>query len=1211
MPFSPVDRLTLLPFPQRWDSGTISLRAVLLPRGDPLAPLMTGVPSVPDGPAFADANVQLKAFLIPSLDRLPDLADVTAEVDLGVATPPDKRVLFETVESQFLIDPTIEATTENPRRAGRLFKKLLVPSYTSAFPFAGPRTPYGVLDDSYACALRRGCGLQRPPGPPPSPNTSWGRVIAQVMRQPLLAEQLGLIYAADLLVPDPGMFSNGGWLFLTLTDTSDYTAHVAARPELLMRFAVRLPALEATAARPLFAAVLFPVSSTPLTGNFDELFAEAADYDDGFGKIVHCAQQTTAEPIGLEQDRRGREGPALAPVRDTGIQLGWDDEQLLIWMNRQITDPSVETRQSPMGVRGYRVDVREQGTAAWASMMQVQADLALNGHDIGLFEGELAVEVSPVQLDNVEEGEYWMPAYFTRWEGRSLVTADTVGLQLSGRSPGGGVGYAPVGDDRVPLRYGQTYEFRIRLGDLSGGGPAPEEDPLNPAPAPVGSCPFRRHVPPREVTFQGVPDPVDPLDPPPSIEIFRPRLAYPAAVFTGAPNAVDQLLADADRINVTGEEDVPAIPDPDVETVEITLQVVSLDFDPINSDPGPPLRDVYTTSRPFPADVSQPIELALAYVDVPDIAGLVAPAVGPLPIPRARGVVLRVQAIGRPDPGLDYFGSQEARRGEAASVALQAAPDDERDLFVPDTPANRFRGLFLQPDEAETGSLLAKIHSAGRGVQAETDAFSLLAAELDLDASGAAGLTLSARPGRRVVFGCSQAVPHVLAPDGSSITFASKADLVLRWLPVIRVGLNRDWTWDGTADPAIGVVRDGVGPVGVIRLPRSLNPVVYEAPLAAGRQPERSTTDLLFFDAVDPKPVPPNHPQELRLSYTLTPQFRHGPAATDPPLTVTVDLPITTPPAQTPKIVGAGIALAPYERAPDYSSTEPRERRLWVEFEKPPENPADTYFGRVLAYAPDPMLARGAAAEPPAEPPLPVDPELLRVIHPGQSDDRAGLAAMQQLLPTTSPRHFLLPLPPGLQEDSRELFGFFVYEFRLGHHQGWSTARGRFGPPLRVTGVQHPNPLLRCLASRTPEELLVSAAYATPVFDGRSLLPATPASDIWIVLYTQVIQIDGAEHRNIQLGRKQGWFQRKKLRDRDEIDLSASVRWSKDEIVAALRSLGLPADNPLSVLAVELLPEAQRVADPIGSDLGRVRILRTSPLVPVPPVCAPSPCPPP
>jgi len=44
--------------------------------------------------------------------------------------------------------------------------------------------------------------------------------------------------------------------------------------------------------------------------------------------------------------------------------------------------------------------------------------------------------------------------------------------------------------------------------------------------------------------------------------------------------------------------------------------------------------------------------------------------------------------------------------------------------------------------------------------------------------------------------------------------------------------------------------------------------------------------------------------------------------------------------------------------------------------------------------------------------------------------------------------------------------------------KGWSTAQDRFGPPLRVTGVQHPAPALACLLARDAESIIVSAPFA-------------------------------------------------------------------------------------------------------------------------------------
>ncbi len=1210
MAISAPNRLALLPFPQRWDHGatSIHLRVLALPRGDPLVPLTTGVPGVANGPAFADAHLRLKALLVPGLGALPSPAAVAAEPGLGVATPAGVRALFEAVAAQFDIDPTLEAGFREPRRAGRQILKFLPGSYRGAFPFSGPRTPFAVTDDRYHCALRDGCRLRKPPGPPPSTKTVWGRIIAQALRQPLLAEKLGLLYRCTLALPAPGdLYRDGGWLYLGLEAGGPYADAVAVKPELLSAYAARIPPLAADADRVLFAPVLFPVASAPPPGDYDEVQAEAAGWDDGFAHVVHCAQKVTSDPSGL--DTPG----ATPPVVDTGLQLGWDDEQILVWQNRQIADPASDPRTAPMGVQGYRVDVREHGAAGpWTSLMRAKADLAVGATAIGHFEGELAVEVAPVQLDDEEDGNYWMPVFFTQWRGKSLVTSDTVALRLSGASAADAADtYVPVGADGVPLRYGRTYDFRVRFSDLSGGGPGASASAVNPAPAPLAMATFRRHVPPRSVLVEGMPDVLDPTDPPETLRVSRPKLAYPAAAFADIPNAEARLLADADAIvaaanagTIKGGE--PGLPDPDVTTLRIAVSAIGLAFDPGNADDTPPVRTLYTTDRPFPADPAVPLTLHFDYVDVADAGALAPPASAsdPLQIPTGRDVVLTLTAIGREDASLAYFGSQAARVGRPTELRLRGAPESEAGLFAPDTAAGRLRAILLRPDESPTASLLAKLVAEGLGVEAENDPVFRLAAELGLRAEGAA---VASGGSRRVVFGCSAAIAHLLAPDASIITFTSKADLVRRWITVLTVTLDRDWTWRNGQRPAFAIARDGVD-VGAITLPDAVNPRVCQTAEAAGQEPDRASTLVVFFDAIDPKPVPPAFPHESTHAYTVTPRFADAPGTADAPLAVSIHLPIAAPPTQTPKLVGAGVALSPYRRAADYSSTEPRERMLWIELDAAPENPRDGLFCRVLTRAPDPMLTRGREVDVPPEPPLPIDPEWVRVVRPGQSDDRAGLDAMQPLIPTSSPTHFLLPLPPDLTRDSRELFGFSVYELRFGHVVGWSTAQGRYGPALRVTGVQHPPPQLTCMTMRTEESVLVAAPFATPVFAGASLLPPVPATQLWFLLYSQVLQADGKDYRNILLGRRRGSVRRKPS-DRVETDLSASAQWTQAEIVAALEAYGLPPDSPLSVLGVELLPEAEPPADPLGASLGEVRILRTSPLVKVSAVCIQPPCP--
>jgi len=233
------------------------------------------------------------------------------------------------------------------------------------------------------------------------------------------------------------------------------------------------------------------------------------------------------------------------------------------------------------------------------------------------------------------------------------------------------------------------------------------------------------------------------------------------------------------------------------------------------------------------------------------------------------------------------------------------------------------------------------------------------------------------------------------------------------------------------------------------------------------------------------------------------------------------------------------------------------------------------------------------------------------MIVPGQSDDRAGLDAMQKLVPSSaSDRHFMLPLPTGLAVDADELLGFFVYELRIGHKKNWSTAQGRFGPKLRVAGVQHPAPPLLCQVSSLPADLIVTAPFAAAVFAGRNLLPQPPRTQLWALLYSQVTQANGASQRNVLLDRRRATDQMRQL---DSAVFPAPLQrlrrgtgltfWPRPQVEAILSSLALPANAPLSVLVVETLGDLGDLADPLGGDLGRVRILRASPLTAVPAQC--------
>ena len=417
--------------------------------------------------------------------------------------------------------------------------------------------------------------------------------------------------------------------------------------------------------------------------------------------------------------------------------------------------------------------------------------------------------------------------------------------------------------------------------------------------------------------------------------------------------------------------------------------------------------------------------------------------------------------------------------------------------------------------------------------------------------------------------GCSKIINHAVSPDHSSITFASRDDFYHKWINVIQLNLNRDWTWDLLEPDSFKVFREWkfegdedflTEDLGGIFLTKGLN-------WQAMNKPDRSFTRLIFIDALDPKPLPGKFPEPIEVRYFVKPQFKQV-NKEGPPVDLDFDeettvkqlsslLPITTVPAQVPKIVAVGIALSP--DSPDdelvanrYSETFNRNRYLWVEFDKSLADDKDMYFARVLTYSSDPMLAAlddqlvGASLnngnlgaginggwsqknwedhllKEQTEPPINLDPEIVRIVRKNQPFDQSGLDAMQamapanKILPDEKTRHFLLPLPPGVYPDSEELFGFFTYEFRVGHAapKKWSTAQGRFGSPLRLTGVQHPAPSMILNTTRDRDKILVSTRHAQSFFEGRNITPSKPRTDIYACLYAQVLQADNTHYRNI------------------------------------------------------------------------------------------------
>lgn len=111
------------------------------------------------------------------------------------------------------------------------------------------------------------------------------------------------------------------------------------------------------------------------------------------------------------------------------------------------------------------------------------------------------------------------------------------------------------------------------------------------------------------------------------------------------------------------------------------------------------------------------------------------------------------------------------------------------------------------------------------------------------------------------------------------------------------------------------------------------------------------------------------------------------------------------------------------------------------------------------------------------------------------------------------------------------------------------------------------------------------------------------------MLYARVRQTDGIAWRNLALTRMP--LRPPAALFNAGLEGNAAVLFGEGEIEIVsvrdmLRRVGLPEDSPLTVLAVELFGAASDVnpaPDPVGTDLGFARMLRVSPLAPVPDAC--------
>ncbi|KAK3312372.1 hypothetical protein B0H66DRAFT_633075 [Apodospora peruviana] len=1251
---APTDRLAVLPFLQTWTGSQLQLRVLLIPRDKFIEPFVRSNPQSPD--FFPAAELVFDVLIEPGLDSVPVLGRGTklqTETFAPLATAKD-------IFSELLAQESPIASP--PARGGvdgglRVFKHL-PSSYRTTIgysPGSGANDVLFTTGNQYSCALKQ---MARPvtyEKLPEITKKSWGQMISGLMRNHKFAELAGLVrmVTVDISAAQLDLIRNGAFIYL-LPPAESPTASGGCE-----LYSARIPALSSDPSsslpRELFTPVLFPIVPALPGSEYDDIFVEAEDYSDGWAKVVHCRQPQRAAVVKEEVEENNpaewAEVAGSRPIKEIGIQIGWDDQQVTVWMDRQM-DSNNDYLQTGLGIRGYCVDARlaGEGDDKWRSLVRAKGSYGVGRFRRDDFDGDSAVEVYPAaSINKGQPAKFWMPMYFTTWTGPALVGLDNDRMIVSGRSETADAGLPRlegVTPPNLALFYGRDYEFRVRLMDQTGWGPPLTSHPTNPAVHPVFNIAFRRWIRPLPPTLKTeTPPPGEDQDDraPAVLSFTRPGLQMPAVQCTNFyPNASQQLV-DMIQNDDSPDRAEPSLPDPDVNRVEITVQIETLTQDTLVVEGT--FRNLYTTTRTFSSsDMNAAVDLTFDWVDCRDVDHPPPPdptqpndtdpwrsgkLTGPLRLPTSRTVRICVRSLCKEDTALAYFGADDVRRSPDVKLTLRKNSAAETSLFANTSVNERFNAYFLQPvpppqplQPFQTSTPPPPPSNASR-----------LATEIGLRNDGN---ILRSAPGRRVVFGCSAGLRHAIGPDGASLNLTGTVAQL--WVVVIKLTLDRDWTWDGLVYNSMVVSRTLPNPTTpaaeVIRFSPTHN--VNRDALTGTPDIIRAGTDLVMVDAFDPLQIrsASGFPEEIHARYTVTwGIIKHGSntaTPTDPPLIFEIRLPVTTPPPQQPKIVSAGIALSPYQPLGRYSSTAPRSRMLWIELAEPPRDPGDRYFARVLAHAPDPLLqldseflSSSAAGPTKPEPSLPLDPEPIRRITAASSDDRAGLDAMQPLIPSKTTEGegeesktvcWALPLPPGVSEDSGDLFGLWTYEIRVGHYTStsrtddgkegrWCTAQSRFGPPLRVCGVQHPAPPLPCAAYRPDSEKMAVEATAPVASIGYKHYQPT---SLWFLLYAQAELLDGSgERRNVLLMRRHAAVYRG-VSGRNEMTAGAFgvAQFESEDLIQALGRLGFTVavgQAPLSVLAVEVLqpPGEAEFTDPLGYGLGSVRILRSSALVEV------------
>ena len=224
-------------------------------------------------------------------------------------------------------------------------------------------------------------------------------------------------------LPSDDYFKDGGWVSCALLCARRLRHRRSPTPS-----CGRTPrAFRRSTAAPALRGLQFPVVAGPAAP--ERRLRHAQDRGGRLRRRV--CEDRARDAAGQLRTSSAKKPTACILQKDIGVRLGWDDEQILIWQNRQmLSDPATpgqayrrparclllprrrsRERRARLALAGSRP---EQG-GAYAGGMSSRGC----GHEDR--DGRAGL---PTKINADPATTYWLPSYFTQWYGPSLVLPD-------------------------------------------------------------------------------------------------------------------------------------------------------------------------------------------------------------------------------------------------------------------------------------------------------------------------------------------------------------------------------------------------------------------------------------------------------------------------------------------------------------------------------------------------------------------------------------------------------------------------------------------------------------------------------------------------------------------------------------------------------------------------------------------------------------------